>query len=116
MILLENSFSQQYFSAVAQTSRHPTQPGGRPPLTAHEPPGHLSSGAGMHIATGTVAPLFKPVTLICYLHSRNFPHSENGTATRRSCVGRNCGMQIGKGVWGKTDVNLQFAANALRWC
>ena len=42
---------------------------------------------GMQIAKGG----------ICYLYSRNFPHSENGAATRRSRGGRNCGMQIGKG-------------------
>jgi len=49
--------------------------------------------------------------LICYLHSRNSPHSENGPTTRRSCGGRNCGMQIGKGgPGGKPMKNLQFVA------
>jgi hypothetical protein len=36
MILLENSFLQRYFFAVAQTSRLPTQPRGLTTLTACE--------------------------------------------------------------------------------
>ena len=38
MILLENSFLQQYFFAVAQTSPLPTQPRGLTTLTACEKP------------------------------------------------------------------------------
>ena len=49
---------------------------------------HPGAGFGVPPTPGSLA-------LICYLHSRNFPHSENGPATRRNCGGRNYGMQAG---------------------
>jgi hypothetical protein len=45
---------------------------------------------------------------ICYLHSPQFPPRREWELTRRSCGGRNCGMQIGKGgLGGKPMLNLQ---------
>jgi hypothetical protein len=76
MLLLENLFLQQYFFAVVQTSRLPTQPRGQTTLTARTRQQGMVNGEWVsaayctlelsdvgeqtEIATGTVAPLFNP--------------------------------------------------------